>query len=155
MSQWQLLHGHAPVQGAESLLDVGHRVFCIERDQAAQASLALHWAQYESAMNAYPAPAPAWSLQSGESLISRYQIQCHYLFNHCFVTRDALLLPEALNKIDLTLIHGEQDALCPVNNSIAIHQLAQGSRLIRLPDSGHELATQSMQQALLGAVASW
>jgi proline iminopeptidase len=120
-----------------------------------QSALALSWAQYESAMNAYPDPAPEWALQSGESLISRYQVQCHYLYHKCFVTRDALLQPEALNKMKLTLIHGEQDALCPVDNSETIHTIALDSTLIKLPHGGHALGTQAMQQALLETVACW
>jgi proline iminopeptidase len=153
LPQWQALNQQVPDTGTESLLDVGYRVFCLEHDVAVQSALALRWAQYESAMNAYPAAVPAWTLQTGESLITRYQVQCHYLFNKCFVTRDALLLPEALQKINLALIHGEQDALCPVNNSEAIHAIAPDSTLIKLPHCGHALDTQSMQQALLGAVA--
>jgi proline iminopeptidase len=155
LSQWHALNRQVPASSNESLLDFGYRVFCLERDVALQSALALRWAHYESAMNAYPEPAPEWALQTGESLIKRYQIQCHYLYHNCFVTRDALLRPDALKKIDLTLIHGEQDALCPVNNSDAIHAIAPDSRLIKLPHGGHELATQAMQQAMLGAVAGW
>ncbi len=155
MTPWQALHRHVPDTQAETLLQFGYRVFCLERDVALQALLALSWARYESAMNAYPESAPVLNLQSGESLISRYQVQCHYLFNQCFTTREVLLRPEGLKNIDLTLLHGEEDALCPVSNSQAIHALARDSKLIRLPHSGHELATPTMQQALLKAVASW
>ena len=155
LPQWQALRQQVPEIETESLLDFGYRIFCLEHDVTAQSALALRWAQYESAMNAYPDHAPVWTLQSGESLITRYQVQCHYLFNKCFVTREALLLSEALKKIDLTLIHGENDALCPVNNSEVIHAIAPDSTLIKLPLCGHELATQPMQQALLNAVASW
>ena len=106
-------------------------------------------------MNDYPAPAQALQLLSGVSQIPRYQIQCHYLMNHCFVTPDALLAPDNLNRMDITLIHGEDDALCPVSNSEAILAAAPGARLVRLPGCGHALGTQPMQQALLGAIASW
>ncbi len=154
-AQWQALNHMGSDSRAETLLEFGYRVFCQDSDIAVQASLALRWARYESAMNAYPDAAPEWLLQTGEPLISRYQVQCHYLLNKCFVTREALLQPDALQHIDLSLIHGEDDALCPVNNSAAIHALAPASMLIRLPHCGHELATQSMQQALLDTIAGW
>jgi proline iminopeptidase len=155
LSLWHALNRQISDTGTESLLEYGYRVFCLEHDIALQSALAVSWAQYESAMNAFPDPAPEWIMQSGESLITRYQIQCHYLHHKCFVTRDALLGPEALKKIKLTLIHGEQDALCPVNNSETIHAIAPDSTLIKLPHSGHALGTQAMQQALLDAVACW
>jgi len=155
MPQWLALYKHLPKDSTESLLSFGHRVFCQEHDLASQSALALSWARYESAMNAYPEPAPEFLLQTGESLISRYQVQCHYLAHQCFVTRDDLLVAEPLNQLDMTLIHGQEDALCPVSNSLAIHAVTPGSTLIRLPGCGHELATQPMQQALLGAVAKW
>lgn len=149
------LYDYVPDTRAETLLDFGYRVFCLEQDIALQSSLALSWARYEAAMNAYPDPAPELTLESGESLIPRYQVQCHYLFNKCFTTRDALLQPDALGKIDLILIHGEQDALCPVSNSEAIHAIVPDSKLIKLPGCGHDLATQGMQQALVSAIACW
>ena len=152
MPLWDALKRRVCDTGTESLLEYGYRVFCLEHDITVQSALALSWAQYESAMNAYPDPAPEWALQSGEALITRYQIQCHYLYHKCFVTREALLRPEALNKMNLTLVHGEQDALCPVNNSETIHAIAPNSTLIKLPHCGHALGTQAMQQALLGAV---
>lgn len=152
---WQDLYGFVPDTRAETLLDYGYRVFCLEQDKALQSTLALSWARYEAAMNAYPDPAPELALETGESLIPRYQVQCHYLFNKCFTTRDALIQPDALGKTDLILIHGEQDALCPVSNSVAIHAAVPDSIMTRLPACGHELATPGMQQALLGAIARW
>lgn len=152
---WQALNRHLPANSSESLLAFGYRIFCQENDVARQAALALSWAQYESAMNAYPEPVTEFQLCSGEALISRYQIQCHYLFHHCFVTRDALLRPGTLNHMDVTLIHGEDDVLCPVTNSAAIKTIAPDAKLFRLMGCGHALTTQPMQQALLGAVASW
>lgn len=152
---WQQLMQQMPSAGSEDLLTYGHRVFCLEHDQARQASLALAWAHYESAMNAYPLPALDVEMQQGEVMIPRYQIQCHYLANGCFVTREQLLAPEALSQLSLTLIHGEQDALCPLSNSHAICESAPLAHLIRVPGCGHELAIPPMQHALLGVIASW
>ena len=155
MPQWLALARHLPKDSTESLLSYGHRIFCQEQEESTQSALALNWAQYESVMNAYPEPAPDFLLKTGESLISRYQVQCHYLAHHCFVARDDLLAAGPLNQLDLTLIHGQQDALCPLSNSLAIQAVAPASTLIELAGCGHELATVPMQQALLGAVAKW
>ena len=155
LPQWQTLSSHLSQGSAESLLSFGHRIFCQEHDLTQQSALALDWARYESAMNSYPEPAPEFLLETGESLISRYQVQCHYLAHQCFVKREDLLVAEPLKQLDVTLIHGQEDALCPVSNSQAIQTVVPDSTLIRLPGCGHELATLPMQQALLGAVANW
>ena len=155
LTHWQALKSHLPLNSSESLLAFGHRVFCEQNNLVSQSALAMSWSQYESAMNDYPAPAQALQLDSGVSQIPRYQIQCHYLMNHCFVTQDALLAPDNLNRMDITLIHGEDDALCPVTNSEAILAVVPGAKLVRLPGCGHALGTQPMQHAMLGAIASW
>jgi proline iminopeptidase len=154
-SSWQQLMQQMPATGHEDLLTYGHRVFCLEHDQATQATLARAWAHYESAMNAYPFASPDFDMPAGEVMIPRYQIQCHYLANGCFVTREQLLAPEALRQLSLTLIHGEQDALCPLSNSHAIYECAPLAQLIRVPGCGHELAIPPMQDALLEAIAKW
>ncbi len=151
----QQLMQQLPAGGQEDLLTYGHRVFCLEHDLRQQASLASAWAQYESAMNAYPQPEPYAELPPGETMVARYQIQCHYLANGCFVTREQLLAPEALRRLSLTLIHGEEDALCPLSNSHAILASVPAAHLIPLPDCGHELATIPMQNALLRVIAGW
>jgi proline iminopeptidase len=140
---------------SEDLLSYGHRVFCLEHDGKRQAVLASAWARYESAMNAYPQSPTDADMPPGETMIARYQIQCHYLANACFVTREQLLAPEPLRHLNLTLIHGEQDALCPLSNSHAIVAHAAAAHLIQLPDCGHELATTPMQNALLQVIAGW
>lgn len=155
LERWQDLNRQLPRNGTESLLEYGHRVFCLEQNTATQSALALSWARYESAMNAFPEPPPEIDLTSGETLISRYQIQCHYLFHGCFVTRSALLAPDALQELDITLIHGVEDALCPVSNSEAVFKAVPRAQLINVPDCGHDLANHAMQEALLGVIGTW
>ena len=151
----QQLMQQLPAGCSEDLLSYGHRVFCLEHDVTRQSMLASAWARYESAMNAYPQSVTDAGIPPGETMIPRYQIQCHYLVNACFVTREQLLAPEPLRHLNLTLIHGEQDALCPLSNSLAIAASAPAAHLIQLPGCGHELATPPMQNALLKVIAGW
>lgn len=155
LEYWQDLNRLVPSDSQESLLAFGYRIFCRKNDAASQAALALTWAKYESAMNDFPQPIPEFQLSAGESLISRYQVQTHYLINHCFVKREDLIAPGQLRQMDITLIHGEDDALCPITNSDAILAVAPHAKLFRLKGCGHALNTQPMQQALSGAVANW
>jgi len=154
-TSWARLMQAVPVSTNEDLLTYGHRIFCIEQDVESQLALARVWVQYESAMNAYPEQIEDVEVAHPSDLIARYQIQCHYLFNACFVSKASLLATEGLEGLKLTLIHGEQDALCPIANSYAIAQAAPGARLIALAGCGHALTTRPMQLALLGEVAKW
>jgi len=154
-TSWARLMQTVPVSTNEDLLTYGHRIFCIEQDVVSQLALASVWVQYESAMNAYPEQIEEVEIAHPTDLIARYQIQCHYLFNACFVSKASLLATEGLEGLKLTLIHGEQDALCPIANSYAIAQAAPGARLIALAGCGHALTTRPMQLALLGEVAKW
>lgn len=155
LKAWQALAKHIPRSSTENLLDYGYRVFCQESDIAKQSALAVSWAHYEAAMNAFPEAAPVFDITASAGLIGRYQVQCHYLKNKCFVQREDLLHAQPLHHINLTIIHGEEDALCPIDNAWAIQALAPSAQRIILPGCGHELATQPMTQALLRTIADW
>ena len=64
-------------------------------------------------------------------------------------TTDRLLRPEMLKKIPLTIIHGEGDVICSVENSWLIKKAAPHAKLVTLPNCGHDLMTPQMIAALL------
>lgn len=153
-SVWQKLMACVPATG-EDLLSYGHRVFCLEDNQDEQSLLALAWARFESSMNAYPLTAPELELSSGATLVSRYRVQCHYLKHGCFTTRDALLNPNGLQELNVVVVHGSDDAVCPFENSQAIKKAMPQATLVSVPDCGHDLTHPAMFAAIKHAIAQW
>lgn len=153
-SVWQNLMACVPATG-EDLLSYGHRVFCLEDNHVEQSALALAWARFESAMNAYPMTAPDIELSSGMTLVPRYRVQCHYLKHECFTNRGTLLNPNGLQGLNVVLIHGREDAVCPYENSLAIKSVLPGATFVGVPDCGHDLTHPEMFSAMRRVIASW
>ena len=155
MESWRKLHDQIPEGSKESILDYGYRTFSQSKDSEAQTRLARAWAAYESAMNAYPAPAPQMSLSELKPMIARYRVQCHYLANQCFAQSGVLTFPKKLEGMGLTLIHGNQDALCPVENSLLIQRLVSDTKLLRVQGAGHDLTDVKMVAAMRQVIETW
>lgn len=152
---WRPLKSLAESLGDEGLLQAGHRVFCQEQKPEEQAALALAWGRFESAMNAYPLLAPAFNIVSGEPLIHRYRVQCHYLAHACFTSPADLLAPHALANIEATLIHGLSDVVCPAANSLKIQAVMPLAKLRMIEACGHDLTHPAMIEAMLDELAGW
>jgi proline iminopeptidase len=152
---WQQINKQLQPRTFETILDFSHRVFCLENDMPAQVRLAQAWFAYESAMSAFPLPAPTLGALDDHALIARYKIQMHYLKHRCFVTQSILERVEILRTLDLKLIHGEQDALCPFENSLAIQQAAPQAQLVPISGVGHNMFDERMLGAMLAHIAGW
>jgi pimeloyl-ACP methyl ester carboxylesterase len=79
----------------------------------------------------------------------------HYLKNQCFVQQPILLRPEVLSTLDLTLVHGDQDALCPYENSLKVKQLAPQAKLVRVNGVGHNMFDEQMLKAMSEQIEGW
>lgn len=171
--RWQSFKNQLPIAPGESMLACCHRVFCEKQDQATQSRIARAWVSYESAMNLFP-KAPSQSTQSSASsptsptsqqiqpnstgddaLIARYRVHCHYLQHHCFIGGEVLSQPQVLQSLDLTIVHGEEDALCPIQNSLTIKQIAPQTRLIRVAGAGHDLSDSGILSATFLELERW
>jgi proline iminopeptidase len=152
---WRQIRALMPAGATQNVLEFSHRIFCQSNDAALQAELARAWIAYETALGALPASATVPGSLDVNALIARYRIQTHYLQNGCFVKPPILKRPEVLQGLDLTLVHGEQDALCPFENSLLIQRIAPQARLVRVPSAGHDLFASGMLQALVQAIAGW
>jgi proline iminopeptidase len=158
---WLSFKNQLPIAPDESMLACCYRVFCKEQDQATQTRIARAWVAYESAMNMSP-KAPSQSTQAAgsqnpadDALIARYRVHCHYLQHRCFVDGDVLAQPEVLRSLDLTIVHGEEDALCPFENSLRIKQIAPQTRLIRVVGAGHDLSDKGILAATFSEIERW
>jgi proline iminopeptidase len=149
---WQHLMGLVSENLHHDFLRYGHEVFCINQHVEIQAQLAKAWATYEAAMNAYPDSGPMMNELDTVALIQRYRIQCHYLIQNCFITTNYLLQPSALKKLPITIIHGEEDAICSVENSWRIKKSAPHAKLVILPNCGHGLMSAQTICSLLGEI---
>jgi len=137
------------------ILEHSYRTFCEGDDIEAQSRLARAWMTYEASMDAWPAPISPSSRLDGRALIPRYQVHVHYLYHRCFVDQTILAHADALGKVDLTLVHGDQDALCPFDNSQTIQGAVPQARLVRVPGAGHSMFDDRMMGALLSELKTW
>ena len=152
---WLQLRDACSNHGVGSILDISHRVFCEQSDNAAQCQLARAWVQYESAMDAYPAVAPSLSRFDDSALIARYQVHTHYLQHRCFLKQAVLSNTEVMRGLDLTLVHGEADALCPFANSVMIQRSVPHATLVPVAGAGHNMFDNRMLEALLMQFQTW
>jgi proline iminopeptidase len=106
-------------------------------------------------MNVYPMQAPTIGLGDHEALIARYRVQSHYLWHRCFVGPNILAQAHRMSEIPLTLVHGDVDALCPFENSLAIQRAVPQATLIRVAGGGHDLTDPGMLGATFQALTSW
>jgi proline iminopeptidase len=60
-----------------------------------------------------------------------------------------------MSEIPLTLVHGDVDALCPFENSLAIQRAIPQATLIRVAGGGHDLTDPGMLSATFQALTSW
>jgi proline iminopeptidase len=153
--RWDDLQSQVPKGAEQTVLEFGYRVFCLEKDVQKQVPLAQAWATYEAAMNVYPMQAPTIGLGDHEALIARYRVQSHYLWHRCFVGPNILAQTHRISEISLTLVHGDVDALCPFENSLAIQRAIPQATLIRVAGGGHDLTDPGMLSATFQALTCW
>jgi len=137
------------------ILAHSYRTFCEGDDVAAQSRLARAWMTYEASMDAWPVPVSPTSRLGGRALIPRYQVHTHYLYHRCFVNHSILMHADALDGLGLTLVHGDQDALCPFENSLAIERVAPHAHLVRVAGAAHNMFDDRMMRALLIQLQTW
>jgi proline iminopeptidase len=153
--RWEKINSLLKSDQSETVLDYSYRIFCLENDVLAQTQLAHAWVAYEGAMNDYPTPAPVLSAFDNQALIARYRVQMHYLKNRCFVQQPIFVRPEVLSTLDLTLVHGDQDALCPYENSLKIQNHAPQAKFFCVSGVGHNMFDEQMIGTMLEQIAGW
>ncbi|MDP4589931.1 MAG: alpha/beta hydrolase, partial [Burkholderiaceae bacterium] len=66
-----------------------------------------------------------------------------------------LIRPKVLSTLDLTLVHGDEDVLCPFENSIKVKQLAPQAKLVRVSGAGHNMFDKQMLNAMSEQISAW
>jgi len=154
---WQALDEATPGDRQHALAD---RLFdAVSGEDAIVATEAVRrWMQWEATLDGRsPAPLPEFpDADTQAALLAKYRVQAHYLRHSCFLGETRLLeLAATLGSLPVTILHGEKDLVCRVENATPLHRAVSGSRLRIVPDAGHNPFVASMQQALADAAADF
>jgi len=161
-AQWQQLVDLCHQAGPTTILRYSQAVFLGNAgaadtavNRSRQIELARAWAVYEAAMDAFPVDTRPPTRFDDEALIARYRVHLHYLWFRCFIERPILSHPERLKHLDLTMVHGDHDALCPFENSLDIQRQVPNARLVRVAGAGHNAFDARMVKALMHEISAW
>jgi proline iminopeptidase len=135
--------------GAPQSLQVLHSR--LHGDDAAVAAQAAHaWWQWECAQSGVPAPAPPEPV----ALLQRLRLQSHYLMRDCFLNPPLMEQLQALRKHAVTIVHGQQDRVCPPAGTRALQRVLPQAQVQWVPGAGHDAAHPAMLAAWMQALAS-
>lgn len=87
--------------------------------------------------------------------IKQVRMEIHYAKNHYFLAENELLTHcEKLRHLPITLIHGRNDLVCPIESVWQLHQALPQAKYVVLPNSGHIAQGDEMIDALVSATES-
>jgi proline iminopeptidase len=124
-----------------------------ELDDAEAQALSLLWWRWERLRCGQPDEAEAPSGDALVALVDRYRVQAHYLREGCWQQSPPLLERcAALRQVPLRLLHGAQDAVCPVMGAQLLQAAVPWAELEILPGVGHDPAHPLMLAAMRRAL---
>ena len=123
-------------------------------DEIAQMQAAKAWSCWEG-RTASLRPNPQLVERFHERALSIARIECHYFVNQAFLEPDQLLrdMPRIAHLPGI-IVHGRYDAVCPLDNAWALHQVWPGSELQIIRDAGHAASEPGIADALVRAADS-
>ena len=114
------------------------------------------------------AAAKAWSIWEGSTAtlrpsnavldyfsdphiaLSIARIECHYFNNSCFISPNQILdNMDAIAHLPGIIVHGRYDAICPIDQALALNRLWPQSQLKVIPDAGHAASEPGISKALV------
>lgn len=76
-------------------------------------------------------------------------MEAYYLSNNCFIEENYILNhTKTLDDIPVTIIHGKQDSICPVEYAETLHQKLKRS-IIYLEDAGHSDSEPAIEKRII------
>jgi len=124
-----------------------------ERLKAAKA-----WSIWEGATSKL-IPNLAFTAEYGEDEFAEAfaRIECHYFVHGGFFETDDQLLRNAhkLSKIPTVIVQGRYDLVCPMRSAWDLHKALPESKLIIIPDAGHNSREPGTLHALMEATDSY
>lgn len=149
---WQALQAQAPAGAPAHPLHWLHAGLH-GTDPSVASRCALAWQAWEAALDGPTLPPPP-DAAGAAALVDKYRIQSHYLMHGCFWGERPLLQRAATlpTTLPVTLIHGEDDAICRPEATRALHAVLPQARVQWVGACGHSPFTPAMAQALDTAV---
>lgn len=84
--------------------------------------------------------------------IKQVKMEIHFAKNHYFLAENELLTHcEKLRHLPVTIIHGQQDLVCPIEAGWQLHRALPQANYVVLPNSGHIAQGEEMIDALVNA----
>lgn len=145
----------APIPEAErdDLLAAYHRRLTNGSDEV-QLEAAKAWSTWEASVSKLrPDPELVDHLSEPQQALALARLECHYLYNGCFLETDSQLLDgaEAIAGIPGAIVNGRYDVVCPPRNAWALHRAWPAADLELVPDAGHSGLEPGIVTALVAA----
>jgi proline iminopeptidase len=118
-------------------------------DAAECARLARGWRRYEQRRE----NGSMAEVMVDDALVARYRVQAHYMRRGCFMNGEDLLeAARGLADVQVALLHGDADLICPPDNARMLQRSLAGSRLRMVSGAGHDPFHPGMAEALVSAL---
>jgi proline iminopeptidase len=116
--------------------------------------LALAWWRWEQALAGRPqASESELNPVAQDALVHRYRVQGHFLRHGCWLSDTPVLsMCTQVPAVPTLLLHGSEDRICLPEAAQAAHQRIQGSRLLSIPEAGHDPTHPAMVHAMVAAL---
>ncbi len=122
-------------------------------DELARMAAAKAWATWEAGCaTLVPDDAMINKFINPHNALSLARIECHYMFNRCFIKENQILDNiDRIKHLPAILVHGRYDTICPMEQAHLLNQAWPNSRLEVIPTAGHAATEKPMLSALIGA----
>jgi len=85
-----------------------------------------------------------------ECSLSLARIESHFFVNECFIEENQIIKNiDKILDIPCTIVHGQYDIVCPINQAYDLNQVYPKSRLIVAADAGHSLLEPTISKEIL------
>ena len=150
--QWQRLVESIPEQGRENLIK-GLCDALWGKDEVAKRRVAREWMAWGGLValgNDYQPGTQSEHVT--EKMVKQVCMELHYARHHYFIKENQILENcTALYNIPITIIHGRQDLVCPIEAGMKLHQALPHAEYVILPNAGHVAQGEEMIDALVSA----
>jgi proline iminopeptidase len=150
---WQRLMQHLdPIERAAPISAFMDALLTTDKQQQTTIAYALYdW----QSMIGRLAPLEDELTLDEEQLIAHFQIQLHFALQQCFIEQHAILDNiDTIHHIPAWLIQGRYDLVCPVKQTLALHQAWPDSRLNLIHLAGHAGDEPAVIHALIAATST-
>ncbi len=150
--QWQRLVESIPEQGRENLIK-GLCDALWGKDEVAKRRVAREWMAWGGLValgNDYQPGTQSDHVT--QKMVKQVCMELHYARHHYFIKENQILENcTALYNIPITIIHGRQDLVCPIEAGMKLHQALPHAEYVILANAGHIAQGSEMIDALVSA----